>query len=149
MTSTESPWVVYDYEVEMFTQMRNVLMMGASKTYDPLSINAIVESMLLHLRILTEILISKGYLNDIKLKDQLLPKFESPRVDELRVKYGKSDDVGTPCWTLNKMLAHPSLLRSNSYDYGPVLDILVPSILPLLEEIDQAREPSTRTTSRP
>src|SRR5579862_1326382 len=146
MTSPESPWVVYDYEVLMFTELRNVLMVSPSKIYHQLIVNAIVESMLLHLRILTGILISTGHSNDIKLKDHLLPKFKSRRVDDLRKEYGTSDTEGTPCWTLNKMLAHPSLRRSNSYDYTQVLNVLVPCILPLIEEIDHAREPSTRAT---
>ena len=146
MTSPESPWVVYDYEVLMFTELRNVLMVSPSKIYHQLIVNAIVESMLLHLRILTGILISTGHSNDIKLKDHLLPKFKSRRVDDLRMEYGTSDTEGTPCWTLNKMLAHPSLRRSNSYDYTQVLNVLVPCILPLIEEIDHAREPSTRAT---
>ena len=130
----------------MFTELRKL---GGNKIYPKVIVNAIAESMLLHLRILTEILISKGYPNDIKLKDHLLPKFESPRVDELRAKYGDGKREGTPCWTLNKRLAHPSLSRSNSYDYTPVVDALVPCILPLLKEIDHTREPSTKTTIRP
>jgi hypothetical protein len=141
---TPSPWVVYDYEVWMFTELRKLDSMGPNRIFQQLIVNAIVESMLLHLRILTGILISSGHSNDIKLKD-LLPKFESPRVDELRKKYGESGEEGSPCWTLNKMLAHPSLLRSSSYNYDSVLSILEPCITPLIEEIDHAREPSTRT----
>jgi hypothetical protein len=144
-TTPESPWVVYDYEVEMFTELRKVDL----AIYPKVIVNAIVESMLLHLRILVEILISKGYPDDIKLKDHLLPKFESRLVDELRAKYGDGKREGTPCWTLNKRLAHPSLSRSSSHDYTPVVDALVPCILPLLDEIDRAREPSTRAISRP
>jgi hypothetical protein len=146
MTTPESPWVVYDYEVWMFTELRKLDSIGTDKIFQQLIVNAIAESTLLHLRILTEILISKGYPDDIKLKEHLLPEFKSRRVDDLRMEYGSSDAEGTPCWTLNKMLAHPSLLRSNSYDYTPVLNTLVPCILPLLEEIDHVREPSTRAT---
>jgi len=143
MTTSKSLWVVYDYEVEMFTHMRNILMTSASKTYEPLIVNAIVESMLLHLRILTEILISKDGGPDqdnIKLTD-LLPKFESRRVGDLKTEYGTHKTEGSPCWTLNKMLAHPSSRRSSSHDYTQVLNILVPCILPLLGEVHNAREP--------
>lgn len=101
--------------------------------------------MLRHLRILTEILISKGVKDDVRLKD-LLPKFDSAWIAELEKSYGKSNEEGSPCWTLNKMLAHSSSRQSDSYNYTHVLDILVPCITPLLEEIDRTREPSTRTT---
>jgi hypothetical protein len=94
--------------------------------------------MLLHLRILREILISKGTLDDIKITD-LLPKFKSRLVDEMRIKYGASNTAGSPCWTLNKMLAHPSSLRADHHDYSSVLSTMMPYILPLLDEIEQAR----------
>jgi hypothetical protein len=149
MTMPESPWTIYDYEVEMFLQLRDATSMGANKIFQQVILNAIVESMLLHLRVLTEILISKDSSSDhdnIKLTD-LLPKFESRLVNDLRMEYGTRKTEGSPCWTLNKMLAHPSLRRSSSYDYSQVLNSLVPCILPLLEGIDHARELSTRTTN--
>ena len=123
----------------MFKQTWSICTMGVTEIYRHPIPNAILESMLLHLRILTEILISKGYPDDIKLNDQLLSKYESQRVDELRTRYGTSNTFGSPCWTLNKMLAHPSLLRSNSYNYDLVLKVLLPCILPLLDEIERAR----------
>jgi hypothetical protein len=140
MNSTGSAlaWVVYDYEVDMFKQTWGMCSMGVTNTFRHPIPNAIVESMLLHLRILTEILISKGTPNDIKLSD-LLPKFESRLVDEMRIKYGASNTVNSPCWTLNKMLAHPSLLRSDSYNYDSALSAMLPYVLPLLEEIEQER----------
>ncbi len=134
-------WTVYDYEVDMFSQTWDMCLMGANKTFRyPIS-NAIVESMLLHLRILVDILISKGSSpdnDDIKLKN-LLPKFDSVLIGTLRIKYGTRSKVRSPCWTLNKMLAHPSMLRSNNYKYDDVLNIMVPCIMPLLDEIERAR----------
>jgi len=57
-------WEVYEYEVSMFNHM---LQFGATVEYQKLPQpmrNAIVESMLLHLRILVDILLSRGSGND-------------------------------------------------------------------------------------
>jgi len=56
----ESPWVVYDYEVNMLNEMRGACTTGARETFPHPIRNAIVESMLLHLRILVELLCSSG-----------------------------------------------------------------------------------------
>jgi hypothetical protein len=37
------------------------------------------------------------------------------------------------------MLAHPSSLRADHHDYSSVLSTMMPYILPLLDEIEQAR----------
>jgi hypothetical protein len=137
-TGSTAAWVVYDYEVDMFKQTWSMVSMGVTNNFRHPIPNAIVESMLLHLRILTEILISKGTPDDIKLSD-LLPKFESRLVDEMRIKYGASNAAGSPCWTLNKMLAHPSSLRADHHNYDSVLSTMMPHILPLLDEIVEGR----------
>lgn len=135
----KSAWVVYDYEVDMFKQTWEMCSTGARNRFPHPIPNAISESLLLHLRILVEIFLPGGVEpDDIKLAD-LLPKFRSPLIEELRSKYGNSRTVGSPCWTLNKMLAHPTQLRSNSYNYDQVLKVVLPLILPLLDEIAQAR----------
>jgi len=140
----QSLWVVYDYEVDMFNQMHGACSTGARNMFQQPIANAIVESMLLHLRILVEILVSSGPDPDgdnIKLTD-LLPSFKSPLIEELRNKYGRGTP-GSPCWTLNKMLAHPSRLRSHTYSYDPVLKVMLPVLRPLLDEIAQTRQVSS------
>ncbi len=126
----------------MFQEMHGACTLGACNMFPQTVSNAIVESMLLHLRILVEILLSRGFDPDgdnIKLAE-LLPAFKSPLIEELGNRYGKRGSLGTPCWTLNKMLAHPSRLRSDSYHYDPVLKVMLPALLPLLDEIAQARQ---------
>jgi hypothetical protein len=135
-----TPWVVYDYEVDMLKQTWSACSTGAISTYPYPIPNALVESMMLHLRIVVDIFLSRGTdLDDIKLTD-LLPKFHSPLIEQLKNAYGNRNTAGSPCWTLNKMLAHPTLLRGNSYNYDGVLKIMLPLILPLLEEVAQARQ---------
>jgi hypothetical protein len=130
---------VYDYEVDMFKQTLEICRTGKHQTLPHPIPNAIVESMLLHLRILTELLVSRGSdSDDIRLSD-LLPTFTSARIAELKERYGGRKTVGSPCWTLNKMLAHPTSLRADTYSYDSVLRAMVPVIVRLLEEIAIAR----------
>jgi hypothetical protein len=135
----QSPWVVYDYEVYMFKQMLDIVYKGEHTSFPEPIRNAILESLLLHLRILADILLSRGgFPDDIKLTN-LLPGFNSPLLDKLRNEYGESKMVGSRCWTLNKMLAHPSSLRTSGYNWSQSLTAMRPIILPLLDEIEQAR----------
>jgi hypothetical protein len=135
-------WVVYEYEVGMFNQMlRFGTTVECQKFPQPIQ-NAIVESMLLHLRILVDILLSRGSGDDdINLTD-LLPGFKSSLVARLKTAYGDSKTVGCPCWHLNKRLAHPTQIRSSSYNYDHVLHALGPLVMQLLDEIAAARQVS-------
>jgi hypothetical protein len=133
-------WIVYDYEAFMFKDKWTCCSTGAVKTFPESVKNAIVESALLHLRILVDILLSRGSeSDDIKLTD-LLPNFQSPLIGQLRNAYGDRKTTDSPCWTLNKMMAHPTQFRSDSHNYDPTLKAMLPAILPLLEEIAQARQ---------
>jgi len=137
-TSHPAGWIVYDYEIGMLKHTLNLASKGLDTFQHPIP-NAIVESMLLHLRILIDILLSRcNDSDDIRLQD-LLPSFDSPLLGQLRTKYGNSKAVGTPCWTLNKMLAHPTTLRSASHRYDPLVHSLVPIVFSLADEIAKAR----------
>ena len=97
--------------------------------------SAIVESACLHTRILIDILASKdsGTGDDLCLT-QLLPGFRHASVDDLKREYGHRSAEGSPCWTLNKMMMHPTLLRGPSYDYTDLLK----KLLPLIEDVLRA-----------
>jgi len=140
-TKQQSLWVVYDFEEDMFKRTLLLSADECNKFPHPIP-NAIVESMLLHLRILVDILLSRGSGNDdINLTD-LLPGFKSPLLHLLRTTYGSSKKVGSPCWNLNKRLAHPTQVRSSSYNYSSLLKDLAPVVLRLLDQIAQARRVS-------
>ena len=134
-------WVIYDYEVSMFYQMLQFCTTEECRKFPPPVQNAIVESMLLHLRILVDILLSRGSSkdkDDIKLM-HLLPSFTSPLIGQLKAAYGNSNGFGCPCWQLNKRLAHPTTIRSSAYSYDYLLRVLMPLVDPLLKEIAAAR----------
>src|SRR5262245_35135 len=140
-TIPNDPWVVYDYEVGMLDAMCEFLEVDNPeyKKFDGNLRNAVVESALLHTRVLIELLLSRGHeTDDIRLLD-LLPTFQSGKLEQLRQMYGNSRTPNCPCWTLNKMLAHPTRLRSNSREYSALLNSLTSLVGPLTDEIDQHR----------
>lgn len=84
--------------------------------------NAFIESKLLHIHVLSDILLEKGSKpDDIKLSN-LLPDWKSDRdledfVKNLGKAYGNSQDINTPCWIINKMMAHGTAFRTSSFNY--------------------------------
>lgn len=107
--------------------------------------NALTESRVLHARNVCDILLSSksGSDNDdVRLKD-LLPGFKSDHTKQLRKAYFDGPKDERPHWIFNKMLAHPTTERYDRYDYGPALARLAPHITRLLEEIADARLPTT------
>ena len=127
--SNEELWEVIDYEVSMYFETRSTYESLKSSPKDKIAKvidNALIESMVLHTRIVVDLLISKGRGNDnIKLRD-LMPEWciseKGKRlIDELELVYGRADIENSPCWIFNKMLAHPTKWRTGSHDYYPAL----------------------------
>ena len=134
-----NPWAVYEYEVDMFRSLLDLCRTGKHASLPHPVQNATVESLLLHTRVLVDILLSRDSAADgIRLTD-LLPTFDSSAIAELRAKYGNRNDENSPYRTLNKMLAHATSVRSDAYDYAPIMDRLVPLISLLLEEVQRSR----------
>jgi hypothetical protein len=131
------PWDIVAYEARMLFDLCPVL---GSEVYNrnlDVVTNALVESACLHMRILIDILISKasGKGDDIRL-DQLLPALRHSSVNGLRAAYGDGKTERSPCWTLNKMIAHPTLMRGSSHDYTDVIKNLLPLIEAVWQEIE-------------
>jgi len=140
----DDPWIVFDYETQMYFETRNLLQHLSTK--DPKNIinriakNATVESQLLHTRIMTDILISKGSEDDdITLKDSLPEWCNSENgktlIEKLKNTYGKRNEKDSPCWIINKMLAHPTRWRTDRFDYGKPMRQIEPLIFEILSEI--------------
>jgi len=140
-------WAVYDYEVNQLCAMCDLLRVDNPilKMFSQEIRNAIVESALIHTRILVGILLSEpkdersGW-DDFKVED-LVPSFQSNNVDRLRAAYSKSLDGASPRSVINKRLAHASRIRSDSHDYSPILEKLLPIIHDLVAEIERQRPP--------
>src|SRR5207247_10672896 len=116
MSATSCHWVVFDYEVWMLKELRMLLGEG-NDTSTGLSKhvqNAIVESALLHVRVLSDILLSrKKEPDEIRLKE-LLPGFQAPALEQLNDAYGSC--TRGPCEILNKRLAHATDVRREAFD---------------------------------
>lgn len=142
----DDPWIVFDYETQMYFETRNLLRHLSTK--DPNNIinkitkNATVESQLLHTLIMTDILISKNSGNDDITLKELLPEWCSSEngkilIEKLNNTYGKRNEKDSPCWIINKMLAHPTRWRTDRFDYGKSLKQIEPLIFDTLSEIEK------------
>ena len=92
--------------------------------------DAVLESALLHTRILAEFLLSRGRKpGDIRLEDAL-PQFkieQEHRIRELKKIWGPNRK-GTPCWELNKKLVHFTDQRVARHDYSRFVKRVLPSM---------------------
>ena len=112
------------------------------RSVDGILRNALVESSLLHTRILVDALLRRsGKPDDVTLA-QLLPAAASSgglqaSLDRLRQAYGAHDQRDTPCWILNKRLAHLTSVRGDSFDYSALYAALDPLIGETLRQVAQ------------
>jgi hypothetical protein len=138
----DQEWGIIDYEWDMVVGLTNWL--PKQDQLDRHLKNAVVESLVLHTRILTDILLSRSKrTEDIQLTT-LMDSFKSPTIAELEVAYGNGSVEGTPAWQFNKLLAHATTHRSDSYDYLGALKIVLPIVEKLLGEI---RQPQSKPSS--
>ena len=148
MANTKELWAIYDFEQDMFKEMLRLGTTVECQKFPQSVQHAIVESMLLHLRILVDILLSReSDKDDIKLTE-LLPGFQSPLIKQLKATYGSSKKVGSPCWNLNKRLAHATQVRSSRYSYDYLLQPLVRLVMPLLDKVAEARQVSVHQNAQ-
>jgi hypothetical protein len=148
MAST-NPWDIVEYEAKMLFGLCQLLG-EAFKSGNDLVDNALVESICLHMRIFVDILLSKksDKDDDIRLED-LMPGFQHPSVNQLRAVYKDGRTEGSPCWVLNKMVAHPTLKRGASYDYTSIIRQLLPLIEGVWQEIEKHRQRALSSFPRP
>ena len=79
---------------------------------------AAVESLVMHTRIIADMLLSRDTFPDsIRLQD-LLPDFTPSKLDELRESYGNRNKKNSPCWTINKMWDKSGLMRKGDWRNG-------------------------------
>ena len=106
---------------------------------------AISESLILHLRVLAEIILSRGrWPDDINL-NELFPNFHSNSISDLNKAYGLHTERNTPCWRFNKLLAHATTERSDSHNYTDAVEIFTPIIENILVDIYEFRKRNSST----
>jgi hypothetical protein len=136
-------WVVIGYELDMLQQLINIPSEDPARKSWVLR-NSITEGKGLHTRNLCDFCLSKLD-DDIKPSDlfddyDTDPKYETlkARIGQLRPRYGDNKE-GSSRWAFNKMLAHPTKERGESFDYTPFLDRVLPVLQEIMREIHRLR----------
>jgi hypothetical protein len=127
------------YEVQMLTALLQIPSTHSVRSEWALK-NSITEAIVLHTRNLCDFCTSTKP-NDIKPCDlfddyDTDPKYETLRglMKRLDQKYGKNVS-GDARWAFNKMLAHLSKDRGESFNYDPYLNRVVPVIEEIVSEM--------------
>jgi len=120
---TNEHWNIYDYEIDQLFAMVELLgSQNSIRHFVGRNLhNAIVESAIIHARIITDIYLGTAYQDDLKVTD-LVPSFTSDRIEDLVNFYGASHDLHSPRHAVNKRFAHPSKIRGTEYDYASLLE---------------------------
>lgn len=135
-------WRILDYEVQMFlgiSHIRTHLKVEGDNAQ--LLRNALVESSLLHIRILTDIFLSRGNQpDDINLRllgfdPNLTEPILAEKLQALNSVYGKAKNQDSKCWIINKRLAHPTTHRTEGYDYSDLFASMDQPLREIIEHI--------------
>jgi hypothetical protein len=143
-------WVVLEYEVSMFRGLPELGGLGIVSPKNPkrsgwLVSNSIVEGRVLHARNLCDFCTSTDA-RDIRPCD-LFDNYDTDSkyntlkglLQRLETQYGRSDDKTRARWAFNKKLAHPTKERGESFDYGPLLNGVVPIVEEIIAELENLR----------
>lgn len=140
--------VIIAYEIRMFRATYETLLDSAALSrLEKVLQNAVEESAVLHTRILCDVFLSRSSEPDDIILSKLFPGLRTNAryarlkgmVDDLRRRYGAGNTANSHCWVFNKMMAHPTTHRSDSYDYTVILRGLQPIIQGIIAEIESLR----------
>jgi hypothetical protein len=128
-------WEVARYEIDMHETLSDRPSSLAMR-------NAVTESVVLHARQLCEMFLSLSNKDDnVKLADLISDREQSEQlrelIAELRGIYGDGRKKESPRWVFNKMLLHPTKIRTDGYDYGSALN----SVRPVLKKLSLKSSP--------
>lgn len=149
MTSSvpSNAWLVLAYEVQMFRYMR--IAYNSPETLivfgKPMR-NAMVESTILHARILCDLFSSesKRHEDDIGFSD-LFDDWKTTGeryvnlkryIAEMKSAYGDSKTENSPCWQFNKKLAHLTKERGARHVYEDAIQKVAPLIEKIVSEFE-------------
>lgn len=137
--STNDPWSVIHYEVLMYWGTRKAIDIVMKMPEGDVIRNAVTDSLVLHTRSLIEFLLSKGKYPDDILLIKLLPNWVALEgkeyLQKLKDAYGGTNIQNSPCWVINKMLAHPTIFRTYRFDYGSTMNKVDPIVFDILQSL--------------
>jgi len=137
----------------MYFEMRRLLGDSATLLLSTSVQNALVESHVLHARILCDRFSyekkQEKFPDDIDFTDLFRdPPWGDSRYDSLkalipqmRAAYGDRDAPDSPCWQFNKMLAHLTSKRGGRHDYERALKIVDPLICDIVRALESLKVP--------
>jgi hypothetical protein len=132
----QKSWVVFIYELQMYDFLRKV---PNNPNCHPLVKNALVESRIFHTRILVELFLSSNNEKDnITIKDLLIGYrglINQGLIDNLNKKYGKRETKSSVRFAFNKLAAHPTIKRKDSYSYWKVFNWIDPPIIKIIQDL--------------
>jgi len=141
-TPATNPWDIVAYEAWMLDRLRTLrrdvkpkFQIGEEhpgQEYAQVISNALVESTVLHLRQLCDILLSNGRNDDITI-NRILSGFNCQAIDDLCSVYGHGP--GSFKERLNKHCFHASDRRSAMHNYEPVFQAVIPRVEAVLAEV--------------
>ena len=142
ITKINEPWEVFEYEILMFFETQKLLIGCTLKDQNNKIIrNVVIESLILHTRLLCDILLSRSkYPDDIVLSDlvhdsQLIEL--TKEFSDLQNVYGGSKDRTSPCWVFNKLIFHPTTHRPRNKDLTNLLITLGKPLFEVLILVDK------------
>ena len=131
-------WKVLNYEILMYFGVQTLQrsnIQSSDKVLFGITTNAVTEVMLLHLRVLTEVFLSAGRPDDIKIEN-LIPTWrrENPALlDDLENAYTEKLEIGEcPKRYLDKFLAHATTKRGDSFVWTPIVNKMDPPLRKVL-----------------
>jgi hypothetical protein len=144
------PFIVVSYEIEMFLgtqilQKTKIQSKAQDKILEGFLRNALTESRILQIRVLTEVFLSRGQKDDIKI-DNLLPNWRQENIEvfkELENAYMQPLEIGeSPKVYIDKLLAHATTKRGDRFNWVPVVNRMNPPLIKVLRTLSIDQFPS-------
>lgn len=152
----KAAWEIFDYELMQLDGLWKHFQ-AASHNAQPLDVrNAMVESAIIHLRILMEMLKDTPQKSDDYCLTDLIAMPDKPAALPALMQVYTTDDAtysnsvvallgGNPApnlrrcpkWQVDKLMFHPTKSRTTSHDWTPILNILVPLLHPIIIDLKQ------------
>jgi hypothetical protein len=144
-----NPFAVVNYEIEMFLGTQ-ILQKANVQFSPPLEIlegywrNALTDSRIVHIRVLTEVFLSRGEKDEIKI-DHLLPEWRNENIvvfNELERAYEEPLAAGeSPKVYIDKLLAHATSKRGDRFNWSPVVVRMNPPLMRVLKTLSMDQFP--------
>lgn len=143
---------VINYEIMMFLFTRKSVRLQGTPADIYLTKNALVESRVLHIRVLTEFFLSRKENRDSDIKlNELFPTIHAEHASLIEVLRNAYDTnlpaiEKSPKTLIDQLLAHATIKRDASFNWTPVIEIMDQPLVNLLKVLPPGKFPSLPTS---